>query len=472
MILSPERVSFDRVTELVWLGSRIGSLDDFRRLRAEGIRACVDMKLEGADPWAFDAFLWLPTADHEPPSQTHLRLGLAFLRECEAAGMPVFVVCHGRRRAAPRRSSSRTCWPARFREEGMRRGAAVPRLAPPGRPSRTRSRSRRPASPPSPSSTRGEPASRPRPTAAGGRRRFAGWSGTALARGAVGPCDGSGRGSGAGRARPGPASALRPRRVGYQGNGGHAMVRVDGNGNGNGLVRVRGLDKKYQRGGEEIHVLQGLNLDVDAGEFVAFMGPSGSGKTTLLNLLGGLDVPSAGTITVAGDEITHMSRRQADRLARAPRRLHLPDLQPHSRPDRLPKRRAAAAPDAALRAERREHVETALRIVGLAGPHAPLPAPALGRAGAAGRASRAPSSPTRRSCSATSPPATSTAGAPTRSWTCSGCWSASGRRPILHGHPRPARRRARERAPAPRQGRARGGGASGSERGPRRGGAA
>jgi len=93
VILSPERVSFDRVTELVWLGSRIGSLDDFERLRAEGIRACVDMKLEGADPWAFDAFLWLPTADHEPPSQTHLRLGLAFLRECEAAGMPVFVVC-------------------------------------------------------------------------------------------------------------------------------------------------------------------------------------------------------------------------------------------------------------------------------------------------------------------------------------------------------------------------------------------
>jgi putative ABC transport system ATP-binding protein len=46
---------------------------------------------------------------------------------------------------------------------------------------------------------------------------------------------------------------------------------------------------------------------VDKGDFVAFMGPSGSGKTTLLNLLGGLDVPSRGSITVAGDEITHMS---------------------------------------------------------------------------------------------------------------------------------------------------------------------
>src|SRR5919201_4986962 len=86
------------------------------------------------------------------------------------------------------------------------------------------------------------------------------------------------------------------------------MVSIDGNGASNSLVQVRGLDKTYRRAGEEIHVLQGLNLDVDKGEFVAFMGPSGSGKTTLLNLLGGLDVPSRGAIRVAGDEITHMSR--------------------------------------------------------------------------------------------------------------------------------------------------------------------
>ena len=93
MILSPERTSFDRVTELVWMGSRIASLDDYRRLRAEGIRACVDMKQEGADPWSFEAFLWLPTPDHEAPTQAHLRIGLAFLRECEGLGMPVFVAC-------------------------------------------------------------------------------------------------------------------------------------------------------------------------------------------------------------------------------------------------------------------------------------------------------------------------------------------------------------------------------------------
>ena len=94
------------------------------------------------------------------------------------------------------------------------------------------------------------------------------------------------------------------------------MVRVDGGGNGSSLVSVRGLDKKYQRGSEEIHVLQGLNLDVDAGDFVAFMGPSGSGKTTLLNLLGGLDLPTAGTITVAGDEITHLSGSKLTAMAR------------------------------------------------------------------------------------------------------------------------------------------------------------
>jgi len=93
VILPPDRTSFDRVTELVWMGSRIATIDDYRRLRAEGIRACVDMKQEGADPWSFEAFLWLPTPDHEAPTQGHLRIGLAFLRECEALALPVFVAC-------------------------------------------------------------------------------------------------------------------------------------------------------------------------------------------------------------------------------------------------------------------------------------------------------------------------------------------------------------------------------------------
>ena len=94
MIRFPERkVSFDRITDLVYLGSRIASLDDYHRLKAEGVRACVDMKQEGADPWTFEAFLWLPTVDHEPPSPMHLRMGIAFLRQCEQAKMPAFVHC-------------------------------------------------------------------------------------------------------------------------------------------------------------------------------------------------------------------------------------------------------------------------------------------------------------------------------------------------------------------------------------------
>ena len=117
MIRSPEKNSCDRVTELVWLGSRISSVGDYVRLRAQGIRACVDMKAEGADPWGFEAFLWLPTPDHGPPRPTQLRMGLAFLRECEAAGMPVLVTCM----AGFGRSSTLVLahlLAGRFREEG------------------------------------------------------------------------------------------------------------------------------------------------------------------------------------------------------------------------------------------------------------------------------------------------------------------------------------------------------------------
>jgi len=93
MILSPERISFDRISDWIYLGSRIASLAEYRRLRDTGVRACVDMKAEGADPWTFEAFLWLPTVDHDAPSPSHLQLGIAFLRQCERARMPVFVHC-------------------------------------------------------------------------------------------------------------------------------------------------------------------------------------------------------------------------------------------------------------------------------------------------------------------------------------------------------------------------------------------
>ena len=144
------------------------------------------------------------------------------------------------------------------------------------------------------------------------------------------------------------------------------MVRVDGNATEAGLIQVRDLDKKYRRGGEDIHVLQGLNLDVSKGEFVAFMGPSGSGKTTLLNLLGGLDVPTRGSITVAGDEITHMS---AGKLTEW-RARHVGFI--FQMYNLIPVLTAFQNVELPLlltklsKAERRAHVETALSIVGLA----------------------------------------------------------------------------------------------------------
>ena len=73
------------------------------------------------------------------------------------------------------------------------------------------------------------------------------------------------------------------------------------------LVEVRGVVKAYRRGGETIEVLHDLDLDIPRGDFVALMGPSGSGKTTLLNLVGGLDTPTAGTITVDGQRIDEMT---------------------------------------------------------------------------------------------------------------------------------------------------------------------
>jgi putative ABC transport system ATP-binding protein len=144
------------------------------------------------------------------------------------------------------------------------------------------------------------------------------------------------------------------------------MVRIDGRGDGDALIRARGLGKTYRRGGEEIHVLQGLNLDVDAGEFIAFMGPSGSGKTTLLNLLGGLDVPSEGSVTVAGDEITRMSGRKLS----AWRSRHVGFV--FQMYNLIPVLTAFQNVELPLlltslsKAQRRQHVETALEVVGLA----------------------------------------------------------------------------------------------------------
>src|SRR5207247_584268 len=144
------------------------------------------------------------------------------------------------------------------------------------------------------------------------------------------------------------------------------MMRVDGRDDSSSLIRVRGLNKTYSRGGEKIQVLQGLNLDVDTGDFVTFMGPSGSGKTTLLNLLGGIDLPSAGRITVAGDEISRLSARKLT----AWRARHVGFV--FQMYNLIPVLTAFQNVELPLlltrlsKAERRQHVETALEVVNLA----------------------------------------------------------------------------------------------------------
>src|SRR5258708_2196803 len=75
------------------------------------------------------------------------------------------------------------------------------------------------------------------------------------------------------------------------------------------IVTVSKLSKSYIRSKQEVVVLRDLDLSIEAGDFAALMGPSGSGKTTLLNLIGGLDQPTAGSITVAGQQLEKLKSK-------------------------------------------------------------------------------------------------------------------------------------------------------------------
>lgn len=131
------------------------------------------------------------------------------------------------------------------------------------------------------------------------------------------------------------------------------------------LVRAHDLHKVFHRGSERIDVLQGLDLEIPRGDFLALMGPSGSGKTTLLNLLGGLDQPTQGTIEVEGRRIDQLSSGELARwraqnvgfvfqmynllpVLTAERNVELPLLLTHL-----------------SRKERKDHVAAALSVVGL-----------------------------------------------------------------------------------------------------------
>jgi putative ABC transport system ATP-binding protein len=139
------------------------------------------------------------------------------------------------------------------------------------------------------------------------------------------------------------------------------------------LIECRQLTRTYLRGAEEITPLRNLDLDIEAGGFVALMGPSGSGKTTLLNLLAGIDRPTSGTLTIDDDPIHSLSRGALARW----RSTHvgyifqlynlIPVLTAYENVE-LPLLLHAFS-----RAERHERVSAALESVGISDRHAHYP---------------------------------------------------------------------------------------------------
>ena len=132
------------------------------------------------------------------------------------------------------------------------------------------------------------------------------------------------------------------------------------------LVHVSGVHKTFTRGGERIDVLQGLDVEVGRGEFLALMGPSGSGKSTLLNLLGGLDRPSAGAIEIDGVRIDALSESKlaAWRARHVGFVFQMYNLLPALTAEKNVELPLLLTP--LDRARRRQQVATALALVGLA----------------------------------------------------------------------------------------------------------
>jgi len=82
------------------------------------------------------------------------------------------------------------------------------------------------------------------------------------------------------------------------------------------MIELKGIEKIYNRGNEKVHALRGIDLGIGRGEFMSVVGPSGSGKTTLLHLLGCLDTPTGGTLTIDGIEVVNMRESELVRIRR------------------------------------------------------------------------------------------------------------------------------------------------------------
>jgi putative ABC transport system ATP-binding protein len=131
------------------------------------------------------------------------------------------------------------------------------------------------------------------------------------------------------------------------------------------LVRVEGVSKTFKRGSEAVHVLDGLDLTLAKGEFLALMGPSGSGKSTLLNIIGGLDSPTVGAVSVDGERIDRLSGKKL--AAWRARHIGLV-FQFYNLLPVLSAEKNVELPLLLTRlsaGQRRKHVDTALAVVGL-----------------------------------------------------------------------------------------------------------
>jgi putative ABC transport system ATP-binding protein len=135
---------------------------------------------------------------------------------------------------------------------------------------------------------------------------------------------------------------------------------------GSPVVRVQGVSKTYYRDETPVPVLEGINLDIAEGEFVALMGPSGSGKSTLLNLIAGIDRASTGRVEVAGSELSALSERElaAFRSRHVGFIFQLYNLIPVLTAFENVELPLLLTP--LSKAERRKHVLMALDVVGLA----------------------------------------------------------------------------------------------------------